>query len=134
MLINLIGNAIKFSNRSSNVMINLILDKYTSYSDVNTKISIEVADEGIGMTKEDTANLFTPFFKSKSQQSQEKNPNGNGLGLSICYKIAKSLNGDLTCVSTVGLGTIFRFSFMAEKSVEPEKDKKKIKKKNGSSK
>jgi signal transduction histidine kinase len=134
VLINLIGNAIKFSNRSSNVMINLILDKYTSYSDVNTKISIEVADEGIGMAKEDTANLFTPFFKSNCQQSREKNPNGNGLGLSICYKIAKSLNGDLTCVSTVGLGTIFRFSFMAEKSVEPEKDKKKIKKKNGSSK
>jgi hypothetical protein len=40
------------------------------------------------------------------------------------------LNGDLTCVSTVGLGTIFRFSFMADKSVEPEKHKKKIKKKN----
>ena len=130
VLINLIGNAIKFSNRSSNVIINLILDKYTSHSDVNTKISIEVADEGIGMAREETANLFNPFFKSHSQQSREKNPNGNGLGLSICYKIAKSLNGDLTCVSKVGLGTVFRFSFMAEKSVEPEKHKKKIKKKN----
>ena len=82
------------------------------------------------MAKEDTANLFTPFFKSKSQQSREKNPNGNGLGLSICYKIAKSLNGDLTCVSEVGLGTVFRFSFMAEKSFETEKHTKKIKKKN----
>jgi len=75
--------------------------------------------------------LFTPFFRSKDDRSREKNPNGNGLGLSICYKIAKSLNGDLTCVSTIGLGTIFKFSFMAEKGiVEPEKQKQQKKKKN----
>lgn len=82
------------------------------------------------MAAEDTANLFTPFFKSKSQQSREKNPNGNGLGLSICYKIAKSLNGDITCFSTVGQGTIFKFNFMAEESTEPGKpEKEKILKK-----
>ena len=102
-------------------MINLRMDKYTNSQDPNKQISIEIADEGIGIVAEDTSNLFTPFFKSKSQQSREKNPNGNGLGLSICYKIAKSLNGDLTCVSTVGLGTIFKFNFMAEESNEPKK-------------
>jgi len=74
--------------------------------------------------------LFTPFFRSKDEQSQEKNPNGNGLGLSICYKIAKSLNGDLTCNSTVGVGTIFTFTFMAEKSiVELNNEKQKMQKK-----
>jgi len=79
--------------------------------------------------------LFTPFFRSKDEQSREKNPNGNGLGLSICYKIAKSLNGDLTCNSTIGLGTIFSFSFMAEKTtvelknVKPKMQKKKKSKK-----
>jgi len=81
--------------------------------------------------------LFTPFFRSKEEQSREKNPNGNGLGLSICYKIAKSLNGDLTCNSTVGLGTIFTFSFMAEtSSAELKKEKPMMpkKKKNGSKK
>ena len=102
-------------------MISMHIEKDKYSPDPDKLISIEVADEGIGMAAEDTANLFTPFFKSQNQKSREKNPNGNGLGLSICYKIAKSLKGDLTCVSTVGLGTIFKFNFMAEAGTEPEK-------------
>ena len=71
--------------------------------------------------------MFTPFFRSKDEKSREKNPNGNGLGLSICHKIARSLNGDLTCNSTLGVGTIFTFSFLAEKSaVELKNEKQKM--------
>ena len=58
---------------------------------------IEVVDQGIGMTEKERQNLFTPFFKSQDEDSKERNPNGNGLGLSISYKIAKGINGDLTC-------------------------------------
>lgn len=93
-------------------------DKHSE--DLNKLIEIEVADEGIGMSKEDTVNLFTPFFRSKNEQSREKNPNGNGLGLSICYKIAKSLNGNLTCHSKIGIGTSFKFNFIAMECSEAE--------------
>ena len=93
-------------------------------------ISIEVADEGIGISKEDLPNLLTPFFRSSNEQSREKNPNGNGLGLSICHNIAKSLQGDLICKSEFGRGSIFTFSFLSEFS-KPERilQSKKVKKK-----
>jgi signal transduction histidine kinase len=93
--------------------------KESSQDPLKKVISIEVADEGIGIPTEDLANLLTPFFRSKNDKSREKNPNGNGLGLSICHNIAKSLEGDLTCTSTYGLGSIFTFSFLTDFS-KPE--------------
>ncbi len=101
---NLIGNAIKFSSQSKTVMIKARLNKNLTRLDTSKEIiSIEISDEGIGITKEEICNMFTPFFRSKNEQSREKNPNGNGLGLSICHNIAKSLQGDLTCVSYIGV-------------------------------
>lgn len=106
VLINLIGNAIKFSQRKTEVSISV-------YSVDEETITIEVKDQGIGISEEDALKLFTPFFKSNSKLSKERNPRGNGLGLSICYNIAKSFQGDLTCVSELGCGSVFKFSFKA---------------------
>ncbi len=106
VLVNLIRNAIKFSSQSKTVMIKARLNKnLTKLETLKEMISIEISDEGIGIPKEEICNLFTPFFRSKNDQSREKNPNGNGLGLSICHNIAKSLQGDLTCVSYIGVGS-----------------------------
>jgi signal transduction histidine kinase len=70
-----------------------------------------VADEGIGISKENSKQLFQPFFRVRNDDNKNYNPNGNGLGLSICKQIAKCLGGDILVESTVGVGSCFIFEF-----------------------
>ena len=70
-------------------------------------------DSGIGMSKEDQANLFKPFFRSNDQANREMNQGGHGIGLSICKKIAERLDGTIKVNSKLNVGTIMTFSFSA---------------------
>ncbi len=64
------------------------------------RVSVKVADDGIGISKEDMKNIFEPFFTTKKSR-------GTGLGLSITYGIVQKLHGTIEVESEVGKGTCF---------------------------
>jgi signal transduction histidine kinase len=63
-------------------------------------VQIEVIDDGPGLSAEDRARLFTPYFTSK--------PGGTGLGLAIAQSIVADHRGHIDVESEVGRGTVFR--------------------------
>jgi PAS domain S-box-containing protein len=74
--------------------------KFSAVKDVPNKIvSIVVADNGIGISKENLEKLFTPFFTTKIK--------GTGLGLSIAHKIIEEHGGNIDVKSELGVGTTF---------------------------
>jgi signal transduction histidine kinase len=77
VLLNLITNANKFTNRAK-IVIKCDLHKELP----NTFIKVEVKDQGCGIKQQDISKLFQPF--SMIESSRVLNPNGTGLGLNIC--------------------------------------------------
>ena len=67
-------------------------------------ISVEIEDDGPGITEEDLPQIFSPFFSTKS--------NGAGLGLSICDRIIKEHGGLIRVESREGAGASFKVSLL----------------------
>lgn len=101
-LINLLGNAIKFTKRG-HVTLHITLSRRDAGQ---LWLSAQVEDTGPGISDEEQGKLFEPFSQtSRGVHSQE----GTGLGLAITRKHAQLMGGDVTLTSTPGLGSIFRF-------------------------
>lgn len=97
VLTNLIGNAIKFTEKGSIQIISRQIGK-------NLEISIK--DTGIGISKKDSYKLFEPFQKIASPSSSE----GTGLGLYLTRKIVNLLGGEITVESPIKKGSTFTFN------------------------
>ena len=104
ILINLIGNALKFSQQGE-VMIHLTRGEETA-----TMVTIEcsVTDTGIGIAPEAQARLFQPF--SQADSSTTRKFGGIGLGLAICKQLVEQMGGHIAVASVVGQGSTFRFT------------------------
>ncbi len=100
ILFNLVGNAIKFTERGF-----VRVGAATRLSDGAVEVSISVEDSGVGMTQEQMARLFQPFAQADS--STTRRFGGTGLGLSIVRRLAQLMGGDVTVESTPGRGTRF---------------------------
>lgn len=100
VLINLIGNALKFTENGT-VHINAIIE--------NEKIMIDVVDSGIGMTEEQTDKVFGSF--NQADNSTSRKFGGTGLGLTISKRLAEILGGDITIKSELAKGSTFKFCF-----------------------
>lgn len=100
ILINLVGNALKFTKQGS-VKLIATLDQ----SHANPRFVVEVHDTGIGIDSQNLKNIFSPFTQADS--SITRSFGGTGLGLTICRQIAEGLGGDLTVKSEVGKGSTF---------------------------
>lgn len=98
MFLVIFDNAVKFSQDGSTIRVLLSQDE---------KLIVSIADEGIGIAKEELPNIFDRFYKSKLRQ----NAKGTGLGLAIAKQIAIKHNGQIEVESEVGHGTTFRFTF-----------------------
>lgn len=94
---NLISNAVKYNKAGGKVDI-------TIDSSDNEAILI-FADTGIGITKDDTENLFTEFVRIKNEKT--RNISGSGLGLSIVKKVIGLYHGTIKVESTPEVGTVF---------------------------
>lgn len=106
ILINLTGNAIKFTE-SGTVCIRISLVQSDDDNSLNKPlIQFEIIDTGIGFSEDQFGNLFTAFAQADS--STTRNYGGTGLGLSISKKLANMLGGDITAISTIGKGSTFR--------------------------
>ncbi|MGV3483851.1 MAG: ATP-binding protein, partial [Planctomycetaceae bacterium] len=103
ILVNLISNAIKFTN-AGEVLVTVELRHELQ----PPMLSISVKDTGIGITPEQQARLFTPF--NQATQETTKRFGGTGLGLSISKRLAEGMGGMITVQSEVGVGSEFTFS------------------------
>lgn len=99
IIINLITNAIKFSNEESEIIIESIVE--------NAHASIKVTDFGIGIGTQDQLHLFSSFFRG----SNASNIAGSGLGLHIVKRYTDLLNGSVNISSELNKGTQITLSF-----------------------
>jgi signal transduction histidine kinase/DNA-binding response OmpR family regulator len=103
ILLNLVGNAIKFSDRGSvRVVVSSDRKEHTA------RLVFDIIDTGIGMTAEQLAGLFKPF--SQADASTTRRFGGTGLGLNISQRLAKALGGDIAVESSTRTGSHFTLS------------------------
>jgi two-component system, sensor histidine kinase and response regulator len=104
VLINLINNAIKFTERGEVFVACSRLD----LSADKIQLQFVVRDTGIGMTPEQTSRLFRAF--SQADESTTRKYGGTGLGLSIAKRLVELMGGTIWIESEVGVGTTIRFT------------------------
>ncbi len=104
ILVNMIGNAIKFTE-VGNVRVVMRLD---TMPDSDPKLICDVIDTGIGMSDEQMSLLFRPF--SQADNSLTRRFGGTGLGLAISKRMAGILGGDIVVSSSPGQGSTFSLS------------------------
>jgi PAS domain S-box-containing protein len=101
VLFNLLGNALKFTERGR-----VILHAGTApLGGGITQVTISVSDTGIGLSEDQRARLFQPFAQADS--STTRRFGGTGLGLSIVRRLAQLMKGDITVESQQGAGSTF---------------------------
>ena len=105
VLINYIGNAIKFSNHGSIVIRTMLAPG----NDNSKTIMISVTDQGIGFPNDQVENIFSPF--TQIDESKTKNQKGTGLGLSISKSLTEAMGGTVGVKSEIGKGSNFWFTF-----------------------
>jgi PAS domain S-box-containing protein len=107
ILLNVVGNAIKFTETGSVQIIGRCVAQNPATALNQLQLELDVVDTGVGMTSKEQALLFRPFAQADS--STTRNFGGTGLGLTICKRLAQMLDGDVRIVeSKSGVGTRFR--------------------------
>jgi signal transduction histidine kinase/ActR/RegA family two-component response regulator len=104
VLINLVGNAIKFSSEGEIV----IAVEQMEAREGRVRLRIEVRDQGIGMTEEQQGRLFQSFQQGDS--STTRRYGGTGLGLTISRRLVELMGGEIGVRSQLGAGSVFWFT------------------------
>ena len=102
ILINILGNAVKFTELGGVRLVVRLLDPPGT---PNPHIGFEVIDTGLGMQPEQLSAIFRPF--TQADTSMTRRFGGTGLGLAISKRLAQMLGGDITGTSEVGKGSSF---------------------------
>jgi two-component system sensor histidine kinase/response regulator len=113
VLINLLGNAIKFTD-SGGVTLRL---KVSELAQTSARLSFEVEDTGCGMAREEIEQLFKPFTQTASGRKSQQ---GTGLGLPISKKFVQLMGGKIRAVSKLGEGSLFTFDILVQVSDRPD--------------
>lgn len=99
--LNLLGNAIKFTDSGGSIAIDLC--------QTDQAVTVRIADSGTGMTEEVLNHIFVKFYQGDKSRSAE----GNGLGLPLVRRIVELCGGEISVESTPGKGSVFAVSFPA---------------------
>lgn len=102
VLVNLLGNAVKFTERGEIVFAASVLPAERDHS---ARLMIRVEDTGVGIAPDDLRKIFKPFEQVDSRREGESR--GTGLGLSISRLLAHEMGGDLEVKSELGVGSCF---------------------------
>ncbi|MEM8875243.1 MAG: CHASE domain-containing protein [Planctomycetota bacterium] len=104
IIINLVGNAVKFTEAGH---VKLAISRQIGAGNANL-VRFEISDTGIGMSEDNLARLFRPF--AQADGSTTRKFGGTGLGLVISERLAKLLGGSMSVESTEGAGSTFAFT------------------------
>jgi len=132
VLINLLGNAIKFTDQGE-VCLEV---RQIEQKNEQVKIGFQIKDTGIGISEEQQARLFNAFTQAENYTSRKYG--GTGLGLIVSKKLVELLGGTLSLESHTGIGTIFKFELdfklsresLKTKSLTDENEQKEISEEN----
>ena len=103
VLLNLIGNAQKFTDQGS-VEVN-VSSNNKSNDTAGIELTIQIKDTGIGIETDSMDGIFRNFEQTEKINTQKYG--GTGLGLTISRKLAEKMNGQLTATSNIGQGSVF---------------------------
>jgi signal transduction histidine kinase len=122
VLINLIGNALKFTEHGE-VRIEIVLADASEGDPPNRlRLRIAVTDTGIGMTRDQIGQIFDPFIQADG--SITRRYGGTGLGLTIVQRLVGLMGGEVRVESEPGVGSSFSFEvalgWVAERQREPQ--------------
>jgi len=101
VIINLVGNAVKFTHQGEVV--------FELNDPVDGLLKFDIRDTGIGMSDEQIENVFLPFTQADSSTSRKYG--GTGLGTMICKQLVELMGGEISVTSQLGVGTQFSFTF-----------------------
>ncbi|MFM7600982.1 MAG: ATP-binding protein [Pseudanabaena sp.] len=114
ILINLVSNAIKFTEFGQIRIIVEMLDR----NEGNCTIKFSVSDTGIGIEPENQNKLFNPFTQVDS--SNTRRYGGSGLGLAICKRLVEKMDGNISVRSQFGKGSTFSFAIPLKEEQEQQ--------------
>lgn len=122
ILINLVGNAVKFTHRGT-VRVSL---RALPIDNITLLLECEVADSGIGIPSDRLEAIFEPFTQADGRTTRRYG--GTGLGLAVCRTLVEMMGGEISVESREGVGSVFRFSALlgitpaieAEAAAEPD--------------
>ncbi|MEW5787048.1 MAG: ATP-binding protein [Pseudomonadota bacterium] len=104
ILVNLVGNAVKFTTRGG------VFLRLSAPADGRHRLLIDIQDSGPGIAPADQARLFQPFAQTEAGRTL----GGTGLGLAIARQYARLMGGDIQVESAPGQGTLFRLDLPLE--------------------
>ena len=107
-LINILGNAIKYSRTSSKIVV--------SATSTEHEVVLSVSDSGTGISAEDLPHIFGDFYTGKADESVER---GSGIGLAVAKRIVEAHHGYMTVQSQPGKGSTFAIHLPAMGDKEP---------------
>lgn len=107
ILMNLISNALKFTNEGGSISLSLNVERA---KDLRLKVSVK--DSGIGIPEDRLDKIFGAY--EQADASTTRHYGGTGLGLSLCQQIVHLMGGDISVVSAVGEGSEFYFDVIVE--------------------
>ncbi|MFB2939177.1 PAS domain S-box protein [Aerosakkonemataceae cyanobacterium BLCC-F154] len=110
VLLNLLGNAIKFTENGY-VTLTVFLASLELEKTDELSINFTVQDTGPGIAQNEISNLFQPFAQT---QTGRQTGQGTGLGLAISQQFVKLMGGEITVESQLGIGSIFTFNIFAK--------------------
>jgi signal transduction histidine kinase len=100
VLLNLLGNAVKFTPRGGRIRVQARMDPHSS-----ERVLLEVSDTGVGIPSDRVETVFEPFVQVSMDHSRRAE--GTGLGLAISRDLARGMGGELTASSVLGKGSTF---------------------------
>jgi len=114
ILLNLSGNAIKFTHEGEIVLSVRVKEKQNE----SIELEFAVRDTGIGMSEEQMRHVFEAF--TQADTSTTRLFGGTGLGLAISRKLVSLMGGEMTVASKVGLGSTFKFNALLSTPSKPQ--------------
>jgi CheY-like chemotaxis protein len=115
VLLNLLGNALKFTD-SGEILVHV---KVNAKLEEKVILEFSVKDSGIGIPQDKLTTLFNPF--TQVDASTTRKYGGSGLGLAISNKLVEMMDGQISVESSLGKGSVFKFTISTNFDKEPEK-------------
>ncbi|MDU9050122.1 MAG: PAS domain S-box protein [Candidatus Electrothrix sp. Rat3] len=113
VLLNLVGNAIKFTHQGNVTLEINIRSTHANYCSA----SFTISDTGIGISQDQQENIFANFTQADSSITRDFG--GTGLGLAISNRLLQLMGSEIYLKSTLGIGSIFSFNLLLEEAEHP---------------